>query len=266
MKDVAVNVRKHDVTHPSRLCRWCLRLLMSSPRVIAQVLKKTSENIPDAGRRATNGNLFAYVIISRHDSDRRTSSAAAPSPIAALAFLPPTTTRCARPYASVAPCLLSASSRWCYGGQQRSDGTPSRTMNLPGLPAVGRRHASSPKTPTKSLPVSPTRWWQRSLDLCLRSRPSGFFHEVTEYPTRQQKHALAVQIAQLEGCEGYNVARVQAYFKDKRKLAHRRAARDGDAATLVSKHAAQAAAVAGEWLSVSSSNYTSCPAEVSCTG
>ena len=139
-------------------------------------------------------------------------------------------------------------------------------MNLPGLPAVGRRHASSPKTPTKSLPVSPTRWWQRSLDLCLRSRPSGFFHEVTEYPTRQQKHALAVQIAQLEGCEGYNVARVQAYFKDKRKLAHRRAARDGDAATLVSKHAAQAAAVAGEWLSVSSSNYTSCPAEVSCTG
>ena len=62
-------------------------------------------------------------------------------------------------------------------------------------------------------------------EICIST---AFFHNVTEYPSRQQKVALAERVAKIPGCEGYTHARVQAYFKDKRKQRHRRAARCGD--------------------------------------
>ena len=51
----------------------------------------------------------------------------------------------------------------------------------------------------------------------------GFFDDVTEYPTKLQKAALAKEISRLPGCEDYTYEKVQAYFKGKRKTAHRAA-------------------------------------------
>ena len=112
-------------TQARSICYGRLSLLMSSPRVIAQVLRRsTSTPQPHCSSPATHELYEALAAACRH----------------------------------------SASSMGLCGEKRQSNSTPTRTTSLQIPPVLvllgaGRRLASFPKTPTKSSQVCQPRWF-----------------------------------------------------------------------------------------------------------